>query len=257
MRRALLLLAAAAAPTASAAQQWGMADGVYGAEAMRRSRAAVVEEHGGMRHGMALADRLEYRREDGGDGALADLEGWWGTDEHRLWLKAEIERDFDRGEFKEARIEALYSRPVAPFIDLQAGVRVDAAGEGRRTWAVLGAEGLAPYFIHVDGALYVSGRGEVAARLEGTTDVLLTQRLILQPRVELAFAAQDIPGARVGAGLSSADAGLRLRYEIRRSFAPYVGVSWERDVGAAADLARAAGDDAGAVAFVAGVRAWF
>lgn len=257
MRAAPLLLLLALPAPAAAQDAWGMADGVWGAETMARAREALVREHGGMRHWFLLADRLEHRLHDGDSAFLADLEGWWGTDEHRLWLKSETEYDVAADEFEKAKVEALYARPVAPFWDVQAGVRVDAAGEGERVWGVVGVEGLAPYFFHVDAALYVSGRGEFAADVEASTDVLLTQRLVLQPRAEVSFAAEDMIDRRTGAGLSTAELGLRLRYEFRREFAPYVGVEWERAVGRTADFARADGEPPGAIHFVAGVRLWF
>jgi copper resistance protein B len=118
-------------------------------------------------------------------------------------------------------------------------------------------QGLAPYFFEVDAAMFVSDRGDVTARVEGEYELLLTQRLILQPRTELEFAAQDVASLDIGAGLSTAELGVRLRYEIVRQFAPYVGVSWTRDVGRTEDLARADGRDPSVVSFVAGVRFWF
>jgi copper resistance protein B len=260
MRGPLLLAAACAAfqgePAAAQSNDaaWSMADGAYGAERMAQVRRALVKEHGGMAHWFVLADRLEYQS---GDAALADIEAWYGTDEHRLKLKAETAYDFAADAFEEAEISALYAKPIAPFWDAEIGLRVDAAGENSRNWAVLGVEGLAPYFFHMDAVLLVSFHGEVAAEIEGSTDVLLTQRLILQPRAELTFAAQDIPEIEFGSGLASAELGLRLRYEISRTFAPYVGLSWERKVGRTADFARAAGEDPGGAAFVAGVRLWF
>lgn len=231
-----------------------MADGAYGAERMAQIRKALVREHGGMAHWFVLADRLEYQSNDT---ALADVEAWYGTDEHRLKLKAETAYDLAADDFEEAELSGLYARPIAPFWDAQIGLRVDAAGENSRNWAVLGVEGLAPYFFHVDAALLVSFHGEVTAEFEASTDVLLTQRLIAQPRTELTFAAQDIPEIAVGSGLASAELGLRLRYEITRAFAPYVGLSYERKAGRTADFARAAGEDPGGAAFVAGVRLWF
>ena len=122
---------------------------------------------------------------------------------------------------------------------------------------MLGFEGLAPYWFEVEGAVFVSDRGDVRGRLEGYYDHRITQRLILQPRAELKFAAQDVPENRIGSGLSNAELGLRLRYEIRREFAPYVGVSWDRRFGDTARYARADGDRATSKSIVAGVRVWF
>lgn len=251
---ALAFLTSAAQAADPGEAPWSMADGAYGKDRMAAARAALIKEHGGMTHWFVLADRLEWRSDDS---LFADVEGWIGTDEHRLWLKADTEYDLGADDLDEASISALYSRPVAPFWDAQAGIRIDAAGPNSRNWAVLGVEGLAPYFFHVDAALLVSFRGEVAAEIEASTDLLLTQRLILQPRAELAFAAQDIAETGVGSGLSEAELGLRLRYEISRAFAPYVGLSWSRKAGATADFARAAGEDIGGPAFAAGVRLWF
>ena len=126
-----------------------------------------------------------------------------------------------------------------------------------RTYATIGVEGLAPYWFEIDAAAFLSTEGELTARVGAYYDQRVTQRLILQPRVELDLAAQDVPAAGIGAGLNEAELGLRLRYEIAREFAPYVGVSWRRKTGRSADYARASGEDAGGAALVLGIRAWF
>ena len=154
-------------------------------------------------------------------------------------------------------MQALYSRAVGPYFNLQAGVRHDFQPTPNRTYATIGFEGLAPYMFEVEGAVFLSNKGDLLGRLEGYYDQRITQRLILQPRAELNFAAQDVPENRIGSGLSNAELGLRLRYEIRREFAPYIGVSWDRKVGDTARFSRAAGDDATAKSIVAGVRVWF
>lgn len=214
-------------------------------------------EHGGQTIWYAEGDRLEYQSNEGDPVFLWDAQGWYGGDRNRLWLKTEGEYDFDADEVEEAEVQALWSRPVSRFFDLQAGVRHDFAPGDDRTFAVAGVQGLLPYLFEIDAALFVSDDGDVEARVETEYEFLITQRLILQPRAELNFAAQDIQEYGVGSGLSSAEVGARLRYEIRRQFAPYVGVSWSRTVGDAADFARAAGDDTASVSFVAGVRTWF
>ncbi len=258
MRAALALGFVIAAPAALAAdpqrEPWSMADSAYGAERMAAARAALRREHGGMVHSYFLADRLEWESDNE---LLADVEGSIGVDEHRFRLKAETAYALDTDTFEDASVTALYARPIAPFWDAEAGIRFDASGADSRNWAVLGVEGLAPYFFHVDAELLFSFHGEAAANIEATTDVLLTQRLILQPRMELSFAAQDIAATGIGAGLSEAELGLRLRYEIKREFAPYIGLSWSRKIGRTADFARAAGEDPGGAAFVAGLRLWF
>ena len=151
---------------------------------------------------------------------------------------------------------ALWSRAIAPFFDFQAGVRQDLTGP-ERTHAVIGIQGLMPYRFEVDAAAFVSTKGDVTARIEGELDQRITQRLILQPRAELALSAQDIPELGIGAGLDRIEAGLRLRYEFAREFAPYVGVSQEWRIGDSADFARAAGEDPSVTNYVVGVRFWF
>src|SRR5690606_20487158 len=135
------------------------------------------------------------------------------------------EGEGENGGLEHAEVQALYSRAVGPYFDLQAGVRQDLEPRPRRTYATIGIEGLAPYWFEVEGALFLSDRGGLSARLGASYDLRLTQRLILEPRVEASLAASDDAAVGVGRGLSDAEAGLRLRYEVRREFAPYVGVS--------------------------------
>jgi copper resistance protein B len=210
--------------------------------------------------GTLLVDRLEYRADDGPDHLLWDAQGWYGGDYQRLWLKTEGEQSITDSH-GEAEVQALYSRLVAPYWDVQAGVRYDRAyGSGRdrdRTFGVLGVQGLAPYRFDTDFALFVSEDGDVSARVQFEHDLLLTQRLVLQPRVEVNAAAQQLKSWGVGRGINDIQIGLRLRYEIRRQFAPYVGVEWVRKLGDTADLARDDGEAVSAPALVAGVRLWF
>lgn len=210
--------------------------------------------------GLALIDRLEYRAEDGPDHWLWDAQGGYGGDYQRLWLKTEGERPVSDSN-GEAEVQALYSRLVAPYWNLQAGVRYDrtyGSGPDRdRVFGVLGVQGLAPYRFETDLALFVSGDGDASARAELETDLLLTQRLILQPRLELNVAFSQVPEWGVGRGPGDVQLGVRLRYEVRREFAPYVGVEWVRRLGDTADLARHEGGDESDFAWVAGVRAWF
>lgn len=223
---------------------------------MAAARAAMAAEMGEHTTTMVMADRLEYQRHDNG-ALLWDVDIWHGGDIHKIWFKSEGERTFDPGSLERAEMQLLYSRAILPFWNLQAGVRHDVEPSPSRSHLVVGLQGLAPYWFEVDAALFVSERGDVTARAEFEYELLFTQRLILQPRVELEFAAQDVPELGIGSGLGSVAAGLRLRYEWRRTFAPYVGVSWERSVGDTRELARAAGEDASSTSFVAGVRFWF
>ncbi|MEQ9586650.1 MAG: copper resistance protein B [Parvibaculaceae bacterium] len=210
--------------------------------------------------GMLIADQFEYRDNDGADALRWDVQGWYGTDTNKLWVKFEGD-DETSSSAGELEIQALYSRMIAPFWDLQVGLRHDRVyGPGPdldRSFAVLGVQGLAPYRFEVEPALFVSDDGDVSARLVATYDLLFSQRLILQPRFESNIAANSAPEFGVGSGLNDVQLGLRLRYEFRRELAPYIGVSWQRQFGNTADMTRAEGGDVDNLAFVAGVRFWF
>ena len=232
-----------------------LADRIYDPAAMAAARTLLAEEHGGSAHSKVMANLLEYQAHSGGDGYRWEGEAWYGGDTDRFVARTEGEGDVRHG-LERAEVQALYSRAIGPYFDLRAGVRQDFK-PGGRTYLTLGTEGLLPYWFQVGAAAFVSTQGEVLGRVEGRYDLRLTQRLILQPRVELNFAAQDTRATRTGAGLSNAELGLRLRYEIRREFAPYIGVSYERSLGRTADYAREAGERVGGASFVAGVRAWF
>ena len=202
------------------------------------------------------ADRSEFRLGRGNTLYLWDTQGWYGSDHNKFWVKAEGEAEFGSG-VERAEFQGLYSRLVTSFFDLQAGIRQDVGPGPSPTYAVLGFQGLAPYWFELDSALFLSDDGDLTARVEAEYDLLFTQRLIGQSRIEFNLAAQDVPELGIGAGLSDVELGFRLRYEIRREIAPYVGVSWERRIGDSADFARAAGSRAGNVFFVAGIRLWF
>ncbi len=250
-------LALAFAAPAAAGEPGSQADAFFDREAMAAARAALTKEHGGAPTYFLIAERLEYQSNDGAPALYFEGQGWWGTDRNKLWVKSEVHRDFDAGRFEEAELQALWSRPFSRFFDFQAGVRHDFVRGADRTFGVIGVQGLAPYWFEIDAAIFVSGEGDISARFEAEYDLLLTQRLILQPRTELNFAVQEVEDVGVGSGLSTAEIGVRLRYEWSRQFAPYVGVNWERAVGETADLARADGANVGAVSAVAGVRLWF
>ncbi|MBD8617311.1 copper resistance protein B [Sphingomonas sp. CFBP 13728] len=228
----------------------------YDPATMATANRLMRDEHGGMRLSQVIFNLAEVQVRNGRDGYRWDGEGWFGGDIHRLVVKTEGEGSFaDRVD--NAEVQLLYSKALDPYWNLQAGVRQDLGAGAKRTYAVVGVEGLAPYWFDVEGTVFLSDKGDVLARGEAWYDQRITQRAILQPRVELNFAAQDMPGSRIGAGLSTAEVGLCLRYEIKREFAPYVGVSWERRYGATARFARADGDDTGGIALALGVRAWF
>lgn len=231
------------------------ADAIWGADAMRASRAALPREHGDFPVLWFQGDRLEARLGDAPDGYLWDVQGYYGGPTSRFWFKSEGEGAFGDA-VEQAELQGLWSRAVAPFWDLQIGVRQDVAGPST-THAVIGLQGLAPYVFEVDAALFVSHRGDITARIEAEVDQRITRRLILQPRAEMDLAAQDIPQLGVGAGIDRIELGVRLRYEIVREFAPYIGIEQSWRVGHGADLARAAGDDTRATSLLVGLRVWF
>lgn len=205
---------------------------------------------------MLLADQLEHSFADAGSFGLKG-EAWIGGDYDRVWIKPEATATYDGG-IEDAELQALYGRLVSPYWDLQAGLRYSrptADGPSRGS-AVIGVQGLAPYWFEVQAAAFVSHAGELSARLELEYDLLLTQRLILQPSVEADLAAQSVPELRVGRGLSSAEIGVRLRYEIRREVAPYVGFEWSSRFGRTAEYARAAGEPVRHLGVVVGIRLW-
>lgn len=231
------------------------ADAIWGAGAMAPARKSVARENGAMTTGVLMLERLEARLREGDDAYLWDAQGWYGSDTDKLWLKSEGEGEFG-GHVESAEVQALWSHAIGPFFDLQAGLRADIEPQGR-AHAVLGVQGLAPYMLEIDAAAFLSDKGDLTARIEAEYDQRLTQRLILQPRIELALAAQDVPERGLGAGFTKVETGLRLRYEITREFAPYIGVGYEAALGETADLVRAGGGDPDGFALLLGLRAWF
>lgn len=199
------------------------------------------------------ADRLEYRSDD--ESWLWDMQGWVGGDERKIWWKTE--GDIDGDNVTDTELQLLYSRAISPFFDLQLGLRHDMEPDPNRTFAVIGFQGLAPQWFEIDTAIFVGDDGDLAARFEAEYDLLLTQRLILQPRFEFNIGATKVPELALGSGIRDTQLGLRLRYEIRREFAPYFGVSWSRAWGNTADLVEARGEDSDSLSFVVGARIWF
>lgn len=230
------------------------ADRFIGPEKMAASRADVVKEVSGMPVFWFQSDRAEFRAHEGKDGYLWDVQGFYGGDIDKFWFKSEGEGNFGE-KIEGAEVQALWSHAIGPWFDVQAGLRQDLVGPARNH-AVIGVQGLAPYLFEVDAAAFVSNKGDVTARIEAELDQRITQRLILQPRAEVSLAAQDIPELAIGAGIDRIEAGVRLRYEIRREFAPYIGVEQEWRVGQSADYARDLGEDASVTNFVVGVRCW-
>ncbi|WP_443025286.1 copper resistance protein B [Sphingomonas sp. Leaf17] len=228
----------------------------YGEDIMRESNRDLRREHGGMTYYQLLFNLAEYQARSGRDGYRWDGAAWIGGDIDRLTLKSEGEGLFGQS-LAAAEVQALYSRALDPYWNLQAGVRHDITPNPSRTYATIGIEGLAPYWFDVEGAIFLSDKGNVLARAEAWYDQRVTQFLVLQPRVEANFSAQDVRCDGIGSGLTNLELGLRLRYEKSREFAPYMGVSWERQFGDTAGWTKARGDGTGGFSFVAGVRIWF
>lgn len=255
MRAATVDPPVAAAPAEALTGPRNAADTVWGEDAMNRSRAVLLREHGDMPMSKILVDQLEARVRKGRDGYSIKAEGWYGGDVDKLWLKSEIEGEFGHKP-EQAEVQSLWSHAVTPWFDVQTGIRFDTRPENRG-YLVLGVEGFAPFWIEVDAAAFLSNKGDVTARIEAEHDARITQKLILQPRVEADFAFQDLEDQRIGSGLSKAELGFRLRYEIVPQFAPYVGVEYERPFGDTRGYRRLDGDDTEGWSFLTGVRAWF
>lgn len=230
-------------------------DSAWGRAAMDRGRSVLFTEHGGMTAHKLLFDQAEMRLRGGGNGYFVNAQGWVGGDIDKLWLKTEVEGVFgarpDQAEF-----QALWSHAISPWFDLQTGVRLDTRPD-RRGRLVAGVQGLAPYWIEVEAAAFLSDRGDVTARFEAEHDVRITQRLILQPRAQLDFSMQDMPAENIGSGLSKAELGLRLRYEVMPNFAPYAGLAYESAFGGTRHLLRSRGHDPNSPNLVVGLRTWF
>ncbi|MCB0359521.1 MAG: copper resistance protein B [Bdellovibrionales bacterium] len=233
---------------------WNQAEAYYGKSEMQHAKKHVQKMHGGMPLWYAQADRLEYRLSDDSQSVLWDAEGWYGGDTNKLWVKTEGNYLLDDEVLDDAEGQLLISHAVTPFLDLQAGVRRAFEPDPARTYAVVGLEGLVPYEVEVDAAAFLSNEKELTARMEGEFDLLLTQRLILQPRAELQASAQDIPELGLGFGINEIEAGIRMRYEFIREVAPYVGVSWSRLLGETAHLAENGIEQ---VVVLAGIRLWW
>ena len=204
---------------------------------------------------MLLIDQLEVAHGRDGNGVALDAQAWYGNDLDKLWLKADGE--YSGGRLQELRTEALWGHAIAAYWDTQLGVRHDFGTGPGRNWAAFGVQGLAPYWFDIQATAYVGPSGRTAARFEAEYELLLTQRLIFQPDLEVNLYGRDDPRRRIGSGLSDVSLGLRLRYEFHRQFAPYVGINLVRKFGRTAEFARAEGEHALDRQIVAGVRIWF
>ncbi len=204
-----------------------------------------------------LFDQLEGRTNGPDNEFRWDGEGWAGTDMNKLWFKSE--GLVEHGVATDGDTEALYDRPIPrlKFFDVQAGVRYDLDSNPGRTWGAIGIEGLAPYFFKFAPTFYFSDRGHFAGRITGSYDLLITNRLIAQPQIEMNFYSKNEPRRGVGSGLSEIDTGLRIRYEINRKFAPYIGFAYTGTFGQTATFTREEGGDPNDPRFIFGVRLWY
>lgn len=213
----------------------------------------IKHEHGGETFHMFRLETDYGANKDGGVGSW-DWEGWVGTDENKLWLKSEGE--YADGKLQEGEAWALYSRNIATFWDAQAGIRQDF-GENNTTYATFGFTGLAQYYFETEAHLFISDKGHVSARLRQENDLLLTQKLIMQPYAEVNLYLQDAPESDAGAGIGDGKIGLQTRYEFTRKFAPYVDVHYGKKFGETASIARSDGEETNELVGSVGLRLMF
>jgi copper resistance protein B len=248
---ALTLLALAAAAQTPAAPEQPQSQPMLGMEAGGVMQPVMDQEI----RAHVIFSQLEGRFGGGNPEFRWEGQGWIGTDYDKLWIKSE--GTLQGGAFDDGQHQFLYSRAITTYFDLQSGLRSDIDSRPTRNWAAFGIQGLAPYFFDLELTGFVSGQGHLAAKLEASYDLLLTQRLILQPQVEVNLYSKADPARMVGAGFADIDSGLRLRYEFSRKFAPYLGIVYEGKFGQTANFARRTGESTGGVRFVAGLRLWF
>ena len=217
--------------------------------------------HDNMINTFTLFQKAEFQTGGGPDAAVYDAEGWIGGDIQRFWWKAEGNQDFQGAKAGRVEAQALYSRLISPFWDFQTGLRVDReyGGPSPKTmhYFVVGLEGLAPYWFELEPTLFLSDKGRATFQLTTSYDQLITQRWVIQPRLDLNAAFQDDTKRNIAAGPNDIEASVRLRYDIRRNFSPYIGVTWRRELGKTANLLRRTGEDISTTSLVFGLRTWF
>jgi copper resistance protein B len=226
-------------------------------------RAAAFPDLGGHSHAMLedpfdyslRVDELEARNLEGDDVLAWKAHAWIGRSFDKLAIRTEGEQR--SGDTERAELQLLWSHTITRWWNLVTGARVDFRPAPSRTWGAFGVEGIAPYRFDIEATAFLADGGDSAARVEATYELRITQRWILEPRLEIEWYGQDEPALGLGSGLARSEGGLRLRYEIRREVAPYVGLVSERRYGGSEDLSRAAGDDPHDTRFVAGVRLRF
>lgn len=200
-------------------------------------------------------DQFEHRSTQGEDFNVIEAEAWIGKDFDKLRLKLEAEFTDDDTESLEAQL--VYSRAISAFWDIQAGYRRDIYPKPENDFLAFGFIGLAPYLFEIDAQLFIGESGQYGARLDAEYELMLTQKWVLIPEIEINAYAQDDELAGIGSGLSDIELGIRLNYFINRQFAPYIGVNWEKKFGDTADFARDEGEDSNDVQYVIGIQGWF
>ncbi|MCC7043185.1 MAG: copper resistance protein B [Acidobacteria bacterium] len=213
------------------------------------------EVHGTSMQSLVLFDHVEWRSGTGAESVVVDARGWVGGDLDRLWFRTDVAGR--GGRVHDATAEVFYGRAIARWWDVVAGVRQDVEPGPARTWAAIGIQGLAPYWFEVEATAYVGAAGRTHLHLATEYELLITNRLVLQPAASMDIFGKADPVRNAGAGVGAVEGALRLRYEIRREFAPYIGVVWQRRTFGSADLARTVGEPVGETRFVTGARVWF
>lgn len=221
------------------------------------AKTARPSLHGGDNgiHSFVSLDRLEIQENNPRTAVAWELKGWIGTDLSRLWVRSEGE--LVSGHAEAAALEVLYGRSISPWWDVVAGLRHDTGPGEAQSFGAIGIQGLAPQRIEIEATAYIGQDGQSAARVKAEYQILFTNRLVLQPRLEADLYGKTDAGRGIGSGLSAIDAGMRLRYEFTRQFAPYIGVERTRTFGDTARLRRAASLDVADTRVVAGLRTWF
>ena len=206
-----------------------------------------------------LVELLDYRVSDTGRDEIGwDAQGWVGSDDHKLWWKTEGDAVFDGPDVGAADLQLLYATPATAFWYFQVGLQLEEAWRPGRTHerfaAVVAMQGIAPYRFDLEPALFITDDGDVLPQLTASYNVYLTQRLVLQPRMELNASLQDVPEEALGAGLTIGRFDLRLWYEPRREIAPYVGVRYHALFGETGNIAERSGAEDHELFFLAGLR---
>ena len=254
-----MLLVLAAGPLFASDEEldyrFNAADAIYDPAAMRAARQNLRYEHGQVRNAMFAADRLEFVSGDNDDALHWDTEAWYGGDHEKLIVKSSGLASVTGAGLDEAEFQVLWSHAMSPFFDLRTGLRYDLEPDGL-VHLVIGAVGIAPYWLELEGAVYLSADGDLTAAIDVEYEWLFTQKLALQSLTEISASAQEIKALETGSGLNEISQSLRLRYSLTRQFIPYAGLQWSRAFGGSANLLSAGGHNQSELSFIAGINFW-